>query len=195
MTAVTGFGVLVAALTPIGGTLAKVLPSFTPDARGPFAGSIEVVAVEPDVTPADLRNRVDQSEVRRWYDELFGTVRPTPQMLATRGAVVYLRMKLKGFEHREPLIRGRLYRTDGTAVRGPDVPRIPETRVDARSGSGAFIEPIFVPAISQPTVARRTFVRFELVEDIGARSIVAVVDTPPLQRGKPRQAATHVDAP
>jgi len=44
-------------------------------------------------------------------------------------------------------------------------------------------------------VARKTFVRFELLEDIGARSIVAVVDTPPLQRGKPRQAATHVGAP
>lgn len=66
-TAIAGLGVLVTALTPIGGALAKVLPSYAPDARGPIAASLKVVVVEPDATLEDMRLRIrDPSRLRGW---------------------------------------------------------------------------------------------------------------------------------
>jgi hypothetical protein len=110
-------------------------------------------------------------------------------MLATRGAVVYLRMSLDGFQHRVVLIRGRLYYAGGTLVRDEDVPPIPETRVDAPDGSS--LQLIFVPGISKLTAVRKMFIRLELLDSY-ARSIVAVVDTPLLLRGKPPRAFARV---
>jgi hypothetical protein len=92
-------------------------------------------------------------------------------------------VSLQGFEHRQVRIRGRVYDGRGTALRGPDVPRITQTTIDSGSAS---VELIFVPGLAKLTAARETFVRFEM---FGSGALLAVVDTPPLVRGVPPKSS------
>lgn len=166
----TGLAIL-AALPGAVALIFQLSPDLRPDPRSKLAGQMRVVAVDREVTLREYQRRIGDDT------RGFG-----PDLLRSRGYVVYLDVKIEGRKHRSVRLRFSLYdartrrRVPGFGDQEPLVPFRADTPDDE------FVSQIFV--LHSGNRGQRVFVRFELRD---RETVLAVTDTddlPPIRRAR-----------
>jgi hypothetical protein len=182
-----GVALLTALLALASGTIGLVFdlwPELRPDPRTTRSAEVSVVAVERAVPFDDWLRRVTptrkayaarrRAHLRRAFA---GMPRPTPAdaraVLALRGQLIYVRMRIEGFKRRSLRLRWSMYRVTGQR-------RLATEGLQNATGAsvvGAAPSDTSVVLIWTPAVAVRgaLFARFEVVDKAG--TVLAVADS------------------
>lgn len=159
-------------------------PGLKPDPRERVGAAVEIFSVEPGVsTRAWLHEAFATRDVPAEIRRLFGVSKPATGELAALGSVVYVRVEVDGYKHRQVELQVRLYdlKTMQRLSRFP--PQFNESsRPTIDAPNRRSVQLMFISDLSNER-RRPEFLRVELVDSDTGR-MLAVADSPALVKGR-----------
>lgn len=178
---------LIALVAAGAGLLFDLVPALKPDPRERIGAAVEIFAIEPGVETGTWLRDAFPNDVKAATKRVLFTSTPEPSELTVEGTVVYVRTEVDGYKHREIALKVRLYnaRTQQRAPNEFASTYQQSSGVEIDSPNRRSVQQLFVPPLRDEGPV---FLRVTLV-DSESGSILAIADSPELERGRIRPTA------